>query len=58
MTSEELADRLSRQGVEAEAVKGLLDLIASCDAARFSPGTTACSPKETLDKARLVLETL
>jgi hypothetical protein len=58
MTGDQIQAELSSRNVDADTVAGLLDLIASCDAARFSPGMERCSPKETLDKARLVLEKL
>jgi hypothetical protein len=58
MTGEELRVRLAGLGVGSDTVDGLLDLIASCDTARFSPGMTRCSPRETLEKARAVLEAL
>jgi hypothetical protein len=58
MTGDQLGVELARRGVEAEAVQRLLTLVADCDAARFSPGIAACSPQETLDRARSLLETL
>jgi len=58
MTGDQIQAELSSRNIDADTVAGLLDLIASCDAARFSPGMARCTPKETLDKARVVLEKL
>jgi hypothetical protein len=58
MTGDQIQAELSRRNVDADTVSNLLDLIASCDAARFSPGMARCTPEETLDKARAVLEKL
>jgi len=58
MTGDQLQAELARRNVDPATVASLLDLIASCDAARFSPGMTRCSPQETLEKARIVLEKL
>jgi len=58
MTGEQIQAELSSRKIDADTVGGLLELIASCDAARFSPGMARCTPKETLDKARIVLERL
>ena len=58
MTGEQLQAELVGRDVDAATVSSLLDLIASCDAARFSPGMTRCTPQETLNKARTVLEKL
>ena len=56
MTGDELQRHLVQNGVAADTVAALLELISSCDAARFSPGMARCTPKETLEKARIVLE--
>ncbi len=58
MTGDELQRELGTRSVAADTVAELLELIASCDVARFSPGMTRCTPQETLDKARTVLEKL
>lgn len=58
MTGDQLQAELAGRNVDAATVSNLLDLIASCDAARFSPGVTRCTPQETLEKARTVLEKL
>jgi len=58
MTGDQLQSELAGRNVDAATVSSLLDLIASCDAARFSPGMTRCTPQETLEKARTVLEKL
>jgi hypothetical protein len=58
MTGDQLQSELACRNVDADTVAALLDLIASCDAARFSPGMTHCTPQETLEKARTVLERL
>ncbi len=58
MTGEQLQVELAGRDVDAATVADLLGLIASCDAARFSPGMTRCTPQETLEKARTVLEKL
>ena len=58
MTGDQLQAELAGRDVDAATVSSLLDLIASCDAARFSPGMARCTPKETLEKARTVLEKL
>jgi len=58
MTGDQLQAELAGRNVDAATVSSLLDLIASCDAARFSPGMTRCTPQETLEKARMVLEKL
>jgi hypothetical protein len=58
MTGDQLQVELSSRNVDGDTVAALLDLIASCDAARFSPGMTRCGPQETLDKARRILERL
>jgi hypothetical protein len=58
MTGDQLQAELAGRNVDAATVSSLLDLIASCDAARFSPGMTRCTPQETLEKARTVLEKL
>ena len=58
MTGDQLQAELAGRRVDAATVADLLDLIASCDAARFSPGMTRCTPQETLEKARTVLEKL
>jgi len=58
MTGDQLQAELAGRNVDAATVSSLLDLIASCDAARFSPGMTRCTPQETLEKARTVLERL
>jgi hypothetical protein len=58
MTGEQIQTELSSRKIDADTVEGLLELIASCDAARFSPGMARCTPQETLDKARTVLEKL
>jgi len=58
MTGDQIQAELSSRNVDADTVSSLLDLIASCDAARFSPGVTSCTPQETLEKARIVLEKL
>jgi hypothetical protein len=58
MTGDQLQAELAGRNVDADTVAALLDLIASCDAARFSPGVTRCAPQQTLEKARIVLEKL
>jgi len=58
MTGDQIQAELSSRNINADTVSSLLDLIASCDAARFSPGMTRCTPQETLEKARTVLERL
>jgi hypothetical protein len=58
MTGDQLQSELACRNVDADTVAALLDLIASCDAARFSPGMTWCTPQETLEKTRTVLEKL
>jgi hypothetical protein len=58
MTGEQIQAELASRNIDADTVAGLLELIASCDAARFSPGMVRCTPKETLNKARIVLERL
>ena len=58
MTGDQLQSELAGRNVDAGTVAALLDLIASCDAARFSSGMTQCTPQETLEKARMVLEKL
>ncbi len=58
MTGDQIQAELSSRNVDADTVASLLDLIASCDAARFSSGMTRCTPQETLEKARTVLEKL
>jgi len=58
MTGDEIRTELDRRGVEAAVVTRLLDLASQCDAARFSPGMRTCSPRETLDLARGILEKL
>ena len=58
MTGDQIQAELSSRNVEADTVASLLDLIASCDTARFSSGMTQCTPQETLEKARTVLERL
>lgn len=58
MTGDQLRAELAGRNVDAATVSNMLDLIASCDAARFSPGVTRCTPQETLEKARTVLEKL
>jgi hypothetical protein len=58
MTGDQLQSELAGRNVDADTVASLLDLIASCDAARFSSGMTRCTPQETLEKARIVLERL
>ena len=58
MTGDQLQSELAGRNVDPATVTSLLDLIASCDAARFSPGMTRCTPQETLEKARTVLERL
>jgi hypothetical protein len=58
MTGDQLQAELAGRNVDPATVASLLDLIASCDAARFSPGVTRCTPQETLEKARIVLEKL
>jgi hypothetical protein len=58
MTGDQLQAELVKLGVNSDTVAALLDLIASCDAARFSPGVTRCAPQQTLEKARIVLERL
>jgi hypothetical protein len=58
MTGDQLQAELAGRNVDPATVASLLDLIASCDAARFSPGMTRCTPQETLEKARTVLEKL
>jgi hypothetical protein len=58
MTGEQIQAELSSRNMDADTISSLLELIASCDAARFSPGIARCTPKETLDKARMVLERL
>jgi hypothetical protein len=58
MTGDQLQSKLAGRNVDADTVAALLDVISSCDAARFSPGMTRCTPQETLEKARIVLEKL
>ena len=58
MTGDQLQAELAARKVDPATVASLLDLIASCDAARFSSGMTRCTPQETLEKARTVLEKL
>jgi hypothetical protein len=58
MTGDQIQAELSHLSIDPDTISNLLDLIASCDSARFSPGMATCSPKETLDKARMVLEKL
>jgi hypothetical protein len=58
MTGDQIQAELSHLSIAPDTISNLLDLIASCDSARFSPGMATCSPKETLDKARMVLEKL
>ncbi len=58
MTGDQIQSELSRLSVAPDTISNLLDLIASCDAARFSPGMARCTPRETLEKARMVLEKL
>ena len=58
MTGDQLQAELANRNVNADTVAALLDLIASCDAARFSSGMTRCTPQQTLEKARIVLERL
>ncbi len=58
MTGEQIQAELTNRNIDADTVAGLLELIASCDAARFSPGMARCTPKDTLNKARIVLERL
>jgi len=58
MTGDQIQAELADRKVDEDTISNLLDLIASCDAARFSPGMARCTPKETLEKARVVLEKL
>jgi hypothetical protein len=58
MTGDQIQTELSSRSIDADTISSLLDLIASCDAARFSPGMARCTPQETLEKARTVLEKL
>ena len=58
MTGDQLQAELAGRNVDPATVTSLLDLVASCDAARFSPGMARCTPQETLEKARTVLERL
>jgi len=58
MTGDQIQAELTRRNIDADTVSSLLDLVASCDAARFSPGMARCTPQETLEKARTVLEKL
>ena len=58
MTGEQIQAELSSLSVAPDTVSNLLELIASCDSARFSPGMASCTPQETLNKARIVLERL
>jgi hypothetical protein len=58
MTGEQIQAELARRNIDPDTVANLLELIASCDTARFSPGMARCTPKETLEKARVVLEKL
>ncbi|MCX6842630.1 MAG: BatD family protein [candidate division WOR-3 bacterium] len=58
MTGDQLQSELAGRNVDADTVAALLELIASCDAARFSSGMTRCTPQQTLEKARIVLERL
>jgi hypothetical protein len=58
MTGDQIQAELSSRNIGADTISSLLELIASCDAARFSPGMASCTPKETLNKARAVLEKL
>jgi len=58
MTGDELRAELTGRGVATGTAVELLDLIRTCDAARFSPGMASCRPDETLARARRVLEAL
>lgn len=58
MTGEQLRAELAKRGIASDKIEALLDLVSSCDAARFSPGEAQCSPKDTLEQARALLEAL
>jgi len=58
MTGDEIRLALERNGVDGAVVNQLLDIASQCDAARFSPGMATCSPADTLELARAVLERL
>lgn len=58
MTQEQLRAELDARAVELDTVNALLALVSTCDAARFAPGAAQCSPPETLERARSVLEKL
>jgi hypothetical protein len=58
MTGEQMRVELEQRGVGGEAVAALLGLVGDCDAARFSPGTMQCTPRDTLERARALLEAL
>ena len=58
MTGDEIRTELDGRGVDAAVVNRLLDIAGQCDAARFSPGMATCSPADTLDLARGILEQL
>jgi hypothetical protein len=58
MTGDELRAALARQGVDGDTVTAIAGVISQCDFARFSPGMAQCDPKDTLEKARIVLEKL
>jgi hypothetical protein len=59
MTGEELTAELSGRGVPEDTAAGLLELVRTCAAARFSPAAASgCSPVETLETARRILEEL
>ncbi len=58
MTGDELGAELARRGITDRTVAELLDLIHTCDAARFSPGMARCRPEEALARAREILEAL
>jgi hypothetical protein len=58
MTGSELRAALCRRGLEPAVVNRVIDFSSRCDIARFSPGTTAFSPKEALDLARGIIGAL
>ncbi|MCL6465302.1 MAG: BatD family protein [candidate division WOR-3 bacterium] len=56
LTSGEIKDALTRQGVDAGAVQDLLDTVQVCALARFSPNMSECNPHTVLQKARGVVK--
>ncbi|HDQ98970.1 MAG TPA: protein BatD [candidate division WOR-3 bacterium] len=58
MTGDELSAALAARGVAADTARRLLELIRTCEMARYSPGLVSCRPDELLDQARELLEKL